>query len=195
MIERQEQEYCSDCKRQNRYFDGGAAAFVYTGEMRRCVYRMKFGNRRDYIDFYAEAMVTACEKKLRLWRPERIVPVPMHPSKKRKRGFNQSELLAEEISRLTGIPVERKMLRCVKKTSDQKKLGRKERMNNLKGAFEIRSYPEHLSRILVVDDVYTTGSTMDEVSRILKQAGAGHIFFIVLCTGKGKKTVCTAENV
>ena len=68
-------------------------------------------------------------------------------------------------------------------------------MNNMKGTFEIRSCPEQVDRILVVDDVYTTGSTMDEISRILKKAGVGHVYFIVLCTGKGKKTVCTAENV
>ncbi|MCD8348427.1 MAG: double zinc ribbon domain-containing protein [Lachnospiraceae bacterium] len=189
-----EREFCEDCERTLHLFDQGRAAFTYSGSMRKSVYRMKFQNRRDYLDFYAEAMVYAGERHLCFWRPEVIVPVPMHWKKRAARGYNQSELLAVRISRLTGIPCERKLLRCVRYTGDQKELGRNERLRNLRGSFEVCS-PNRLNRILLVDDVYTTGSTMDEAARALRAAGARQLFFLVLCTGKGKKSLHDTKSV
>ncbi len=189
------QEYCSDCRKTKHFFDQGTAPFTYSGGIRRSVYRMKFENRRDYLDFYAESMSAACAGYLERWRPDLILPVPMHRSRRRKRGYNQSELLAERISRLTGIPCDCEVLRCIRKTSAQKSLGRRERLRNLQGSFEVCGMFREGARILVVDDVYTTGSTMDEISRVLKNAGVRYVYFVVLCTGKGKKTVCTAENL
>lgn len=189
------QEYCEDCNRQQHYFDQGAAAFVYNGALRHSIYRMKFENRRDYLDFYAEAIVHALAKHLKHWEPEVIFPVPMHPSKKRKRGYNQSELLAQKVGRLTGIPVDNRSLRCVRRTAAQKELDRKARMKNLRGSFGLSELLPKGSRVLLVDDVYTTGSTLDEVSRVLKEGGAERVFFVVLCIGKGKKTVCIEEKL
>lgn len=191
----QEQEYCEDCRKYPHEFDRGKAAFTYTGAMRRSVYRMKHDNRRDYLPFYAEEMVQAVASELPRWRPEVILPIPMHPRRKRRRGYNQSELLAEHISRLTGIPVKKNLLRCVKQTSAQKSLNRKERMKNLEGSMAVAGETIGFKRVLLVDDVYTTGSTMDEAAKVLKNAGAESIFFIVLCSGKGKKAVCTIENL
>jgi len=187
-----EREFCEDCERTQHLFEQGRAAFTYSGAMRKSVYRMKFQNRRDYLDFYAEAMVRAGKSYLSYWQPEVIVPVPMHWRKRMARGYNQAELLAERISRLTGIPCERKLLRCVRYTGDQKELGRNERLWNLRGSFEVNAPVP--CRILLVDDVYTTGSTMDEAARALRAAGARRVFFLVLCTGKGKK-VCMTRNL
>lgn len=190
-----EQEFCSDCLRTEHYFDQGAAAFTYSGGIRRSLYRMKFGNRRDYLDFYADAMTAACRKYLQQWDPDVIAAVPMHRSRRRKRGYNQAELLAKKISLRTGIPFERKLLRCIRKAGEQKTLNRKERLSNLYGCYEVtREIPRGMS-VLIVDDVYTTGSTMDEIGRILKKSGAASIYFVVLCTGKGKMTVCTEEKL
>lgn len=188
-----ETEYCPDCLEQNHFFTRGAAAFIYTGAMRRSVYRMKFGNRRDYIDFYGDAMAFATGSCLDRWRPEVILPVPMHPAKKRKRGYNQAELLARRLGKAAGIPVREDLLRCVRQTPAQKRLNRRERMRNLRGCFAAaRDFPP-VKRVLLVDDVYTTGCTMDEISRILLENGVENIFFVVLCTGNGKKAVSTAE--
>jgi len=191
-------EFCRDCARMDHLFDCGRAAFAYTGQIRRSVYRMKFQNRRDYLDFFAEAMTAVGEPYLRLWRPERIVPIPMHVRKRAARGYNQAELLAEKISRLTGIPCDKKLLQCVRYTDSQKELGRSGRLKNLRGSFEARppedlAYPGYSGylgqpgylpeSVLLVDDVYTTGSTMDEAARALKAAGVRRVFFLVLCTG------------
>lgn len=188
-------EYCDDCKRQRHFFDQGVAAFTYTGALRASVHKMKSANRRDYLPFFAESMTQVLMMRLSSWRPELILPVPMHPKKQRRRGYNQSELLAVRIGDITGIPVEKTLLRCTKITPSQKELDRKERMKNLYNSFAVCEPFPKVSRVLLVDDVYTTGSTMDEVSRILKSQGVQHVFFAVLCTGKGKKAVCTDKNL
>ncbi len=181
------QEYCEDCRKQGHFYDRGAAAFTYTGALRHSVYRMKSANRRDYIPFFAESMAEVLARYLGNWRPEVILPVPMYPRKRRRRGYNQSELLAEEIGRLTGLPVEKNRLYCTRMTREQKNLGREERLSNLRGSFAVREDLPAVRRVLLIDDVYTTGSTVDEISRVLRKNGVQFIFFVVLCTGKGKK--------
>ncbi len=202
-----ETEFCGDCMRTRHLFDQGRAAFTYSGAMRRSVYRMKALNRRDYLDFYADAMVRMGRRYLEAWRPEVIVPVPMHWKKHAARGYNQSELLAARISCLTGIPCDRKLLRCICYTGVQKELGREERLRNLRGSFEARRPIKGRkgqqnsersgipSSVLLIDDVYTTGSTMDEAARALRGIGVRKIFFMVLCTGQGKKRLHDTETV
>lgn len=194
-LENEEQEYCYACMTQRHFFDRGVAAFVYTGPLRHSVYRMKAENRRDSLPFFAESMTRAVSRFLPVWRPEVILPVPMHPRKRRRRGYNQSELLALEIGKLSGIPVETEALRCTRIVRSQKELGRQERQKNLRGSFAVCASFPPVSRVLLVDDVYTTGSTLDELGRVLRQRGVREIYFIVLCTGKGKKAVCTGEKV
>lgn len=183
-LPKQEQEYCSDCQVHRHYFDQGRAAFLYYGGLRKSVYRMKFQNRRDYLPFYGEAVFWAVEGQLRRWRPEQIIPVPMHPKKKRIRGYNQSELLAEELGRRCDVMVNKTLLKCIVRTDEQKKLDRQGRLENLRGIFLADSSQKMPSRVLIVDDVYTTGSTMDEISRTLKEAGVRQVYFAVLCTGR-----------
>lgn len=199
MIEREEDEYCGDCRTYAHVFDRGTAAFAYIGALRHSVYRMKAENRRDYLDFYADAMTRALKPYLARWQPERIIGVPMHWQKKWKRGYNQSELLAEKIAKKTGIRLERSWVFCCKKTKAQKMLGRKEREKNLSGCFALKQKQISARSVLIVDDIYTTGSTVDELAGVLKSAGVEHVYFVVLCIGKGigkgKKRVCTEKNV
>ncbi|MCD7885079.1 MAG: ComF family protein [Lachnospiraceae bacterium] len=185
-------ELCRDCVRTRHLFDGGRAAFTYSGRIRHSVYRMKFQNRRDYLDFFAAAMSLSLEPYLPAWQPEVLVPIPMHARKRAARGYNQAELLAEKISARTGIPCEKHLLRCVRYTGNQKELDRSGRLRNLRGSFEV-CFGFLPQRVLLVDDVYTTGSTMDEAARALKSAGVRQVFFVVLCTGDqtgGRRSVC-----
>ena len=78
---------------------------------------------------------------------------------------------------------------------DQKKLNREQRMKNIHGIIEVSKEFPKVRSVLLIDDVYTTGSTVDEVSRVLKHAGVKHVYFVVLCIGKGKKAVCTATKM
>ena len=181
---REGQEYCVDCKTQFHYYTEGVAAFTYSKGLPDSLYRMKYQNRRDYIEFFAESMLLAYQKKQKKWRVQVILPVPMHWIKRARRGYNQSELLAEVLSRRTGLPVMKKWGRPVRRTGEQKRLSRRERQKNLKDSIQVQMDFTGIKRVLIVDDVYTTGSTMDELARILKLHGVEEIYFVVLCIGK-----------
>lgn len=176
-------------------YDRGVAAFQYTGSLRSSVQRMKFENRRDYLDFYAESMVKQGRKWIAVWQPDVIIPVPMHWIKKNRRGFNQSELLAKRIGRLTGIPVQKDILKKTRNTRDQKQLSPEERRKNLERAFLLKKKPSGIRTVLLVDDVYTTGSTVDTLASVLKRNGVQYVYFLTLCIGKGENIVCTDEKM
>ena len=195
MLDSFQREYCWNCMRYPHWFDRGIAAFSYTGSLRSSVKRMKFGNRQDYLDFFAESMVKQGRKWLELWKPDVIIPVPMYWIKKNRRGFNQSELLAEKIGRLTGIPVRKDILKKIRGTQDQKQLSLEERRKNLESAFSLKKQPEGIRTVLLVDDVYTTGSTVDALASVLKQSGVEKVYFLTLCIGKGENIVCTDEKM
>lgn len=102
-----------------------------------------------------------------------MIPVPLHPARKRERGFNQSEILASEISEVTDLPMLKKVLKRIKNTKDQTKLSPQERMENVRGAFSLKN-PEQIEgkRVILVDDVMTTGATLGECASVLLEAGA-----------------------
>jgi competence protein ComFC len=105
-----------------------------------------------------------------------LIPVPLHKSRQRERGFNQSKILAEEISKITGLSVLKDALKRKKNTKDQTYLSREQREENVRGAFVVTSSEMINSKsIILVDDVITTGATLSECARILKQSGVQQI--------------------
>lgn len=185
-LEREEQEYCLTCEQEKHEFICGKAIFLYEKTFRQSVQRMKFKNRREYLDFYSEEMVREGEKYLRQWKPKTILPVPMNGKKRRERGFDQSYLLAKKVSQLSGIPMARNVLIRSRYTLPQKELDEKERKKNLKGAFELKKNAQIREPVMLIDDIYTTGATMDAICKTLKKSGIHQIYFLVLCAGKGK---------
>lgn len=185
-LDQEEQEYCLTCEQENHEFICGRAIFSYEKAFRQSVQRMKFKNRREYLEFYSEEMVREGEKYLLQWKPKTILAVPMNRKKRRERGFDQSELLAEKVSRLSGIPMARRVLLRSRYTLPQKELDAKERKKNLKGAFELKRDAKLQEPVLLIDDIYTTGATMDAICKTLKKSGIHRIYFLVLCAGKGK---------
>ena len=113
------------------------------------------------------------------------MPVPIHPSRKRRRGYNQAELIARELSGLSGIPVNTALMERIKKTRPLKNLSHEERQNNLKRAFKIRQNDVKLNTIVIIDDIYTTGSTIDSMARVLHGAGITEVYFVALTIGRG----------
>lgn len=184
-LESVRQEYCGDCRGKRHFFLQGRAPFVYDETMRGSIAMYKYGGRKEYAAFYAEEILRVCAEEMRLWRAEALVPIPLHPSRRRKRGFNQAGLLARELSRRTGIPAEEHLLKRVKKTHVQKELNDQERRKNLKGAFALREEKLPYKRIILVDDIYTTGSTIDEAAGVLRENGAESVYFLSICVGRG----------
>ena len=177
------QEYCQDCRREQHYFSEGRSIFSYGEMWRQSLVRFKYYGCREYGDFYAKAMSIYGKKYLERWRPQLIVPVPLHPRKKRNRGFNQAAYLAERLSGFCGIPWREDVVRKVRNTRSQKKLNAAKRRQNLKNAYQVTADITGLS-VLVVDDVYTTGSTMDAMAQCLLEAGAKEVYFLTVCAGR-----------
>ena len=115
---------------------------------------------------------------------QQLIPVPLSRRKQRQRGFNQAALLAEKIAEGLSLPVNTRGLRRIHSTAPQKKLGKYERGENLKHAFVADArYLQGVRRVLLIDDIYTTGSTVNYCAGALKQAGIEKVWFLTLCTG------------
>lgn len=179
-----EKEYCDDCSSQQHLYNRGRALFVYPS-VSASIARFKYGGRREYAAFYAACMARVLGNFIRACGADALVPVPLHKSRKQKRGYNQAEVLARELSALTGIPVYADLIGRVKKTVPMKELSAAQRQNNLKKAFKILRNDVKLKTIIIVDDIYTTGSTIDAVSRELKNAGVEKVYFVALAIGRG----------
>ena len=114
-------------------------------------------------------------------RVDLIVPVPLHPKRLRWRGFNQSVLLARQVSRAYDLPMDPFIVVRHKETTPQTQLSEAERRRNVRGAFSLRSGKTlHGKTLLLVDDVYTSGATVNECSRVLKQGGAKEVHVLTL---------------
>ena len=182
-MESAEEEYCRDCKRFSHAFDRGAAVYTYNDVMARSIAMFKYHNRREYAKVYAKEMYRCCSRFLKSCAPEVILPVPIHRQKKRQRGFNQAELVAKELGKLLNVPVDADYLIRKAKTIPQKELTRQQRKRNLKEAFEVSKDGKYYKRVLLIDDIYTTGATMDAVSEILRENQTKIIFFLTICVG------------
>ena len=180
---REHREYCEDCMRGSHAFTQGRAAFVYRGELVGTMHRLKYSNRRDYAPVLAREAYQMHADWIKRIAPEAILPVPLHPIRQRERGYNQALLLAREISRLSGIPLDDKLLLRVEYTQKQRTLDPAQRKNNLKNAFQTSRKIVQLSRVLLIDDIYTTGSTADAATQALRAAGIRDVYLLCICTG------------
>ena len=179
-----EQEYCADCIRRKKSFTRGFALLNYDSRAAVSMAAVKYHNKREYLDFYARAAALRFGKQFRQAGIQVIVPVPVHASRLKARGFNQAAVLAEKLSAELGIPWEELLIR-VKKTDPQKSLGSAERLKNLRGAFEAEQEAGKWERVLLVDDIYTTGSTAEICSRALLKTGVKQGFVFAVCIGHG----------
>lgn len=178
-----QKELCRDCTGKKHEFIQGKALWVYEKKVKESIYRFKYQNRRDYGKVYAKEIAERYGSWIQRNKIQAVVPIPLYSGKKKQRGFNQAEEVAVELGRLLGIPVERDLLVRTRNTRPQKELNQAERKNNLKKSLKTVKSVVQLEYILIVDDIYTTGSTMDAASSALKRAGAGEIFFC--CIGIG----------
>ena len=179
-----EEEYCYDCKKKVHYFKQGAALFSYE-YIRTSLYKFKYSGRREYAAFYGRQMAYHMEEKRRLWKPEALIPVPIHKKKLKKRGYNQAELIAKQLSEYWNIPVITNLVVRCKNTRPMKEIVGTDRQNNLKKAFKLGVNDVKLSTIIIIDDIYTTGSTIDAVSKVCLEAGISRVYFLTVSIGYG----------
>lgn len=184
-IDEGEEEYCSDCSCLTRSYIRGFPALRYEGKIKECLYRFKYAGKKQYARFLARQIVKECGRDIISVSPDALVPVPVHASKFRQRGYNQAALLAKELSKLMGIPCEERILERKSKTAPQKKLSTEAREKNLKNAFNSTVKSVEYRKIMLVDDIYTTGATIESCTQVLLNIGVKEIYYTSVCIGKG----------
>lgn len=183
-----ETEYCVDCRGRNGSLTQGRAVWIYNKDMKKAMADFKDTGCVADSEFYAEEFLARWGGLLARWNPERIIPVPLHWRKRWFRGFNQSVRLAEAIGDRTGIEVLPDALIRLRPTRPQKGLDNRERRHNLQEAFAVRdAFSGELSqcrRVLLVDDIYTTGATLDACADVIRSLGVREIYSACLCIGR-----------
>jgi ComF family protein len=175
---------CGNCRELDLYFDYARSAVGARGVVLDVIHRYKYRRAVWFEPFLAELLNRAAVPELACDAWDAIVPVPLHPLKRREREFNQAERLARRLARTTGIPLNTRLLRRVECTRTQTMLSRTERQDNVRGAFALRTaQPLERARIVLVDDVLTTGATTSECARVLKSAGAQKVAVWTLARG------------
>jgi ComF family protein len=180
-----EQEYCYDCSQYDQKFDRGMGIYLYQEPLKGALMRFKFKGHREYGAYFGKLMCRYGKSLICEVHPEVILPVPVHKRKKNIRGYNQAEVLAKAVSRGFSIPVRTDLVLRKKFTKAQKELDRKERKRNLEQAFYVKKDAGQYKSVLIVDDIFTTGSTMNAIAGKLKKQGVQRVFFLSLCIGKG----------
>lgn len=184
-------EYCYDCRKTPHYYTRGIAVWSYQDCMKQSIYNFKYNNKRENSKFYINEIIRIYGKQIREWRADVIIPIPLHIIRERKRGYNQAKLIAMGISDAVKIPVNDQILVRTVNTRPQKELNDKERIKNLADAFKVtetfkKSQQLHnIKKAILVDDIYTTGATMDICAKLLRESGFEEIYYVCICTGKG----------
>ena len=175
-FEQGEEALCIRCHAHTPNFDHARAAITYDDNSRKLILDFKHGGRTDGVKFFAAQMLRAGRKILE--DTDMLIPVPLHQTRLRSRRFNQAALLARAISQLNDIPYQTEILMRNKNTPSQGGqtfLGRK---RNVSGAFGVRTHQTNLLKgkhVVLIDDVYTTGSTLSACAKTLKRAGASRV--------------------
>jgi len=172
---------CEECLRKRPSYDIARAPYLYDGALMTAIHELKYAQRSHLADSLGSLLALFAQTCIGELRGSLVMPVPLHPKRLRARGFNQSLLLARCVASKTGAELDFLSLRRTKFTKPQTELSSEERKKNVRKAFEVVK-PEVVKKrtILLVDDVATTGSTLNECAKALKRAGADRVLCLVL---------------
>jgi len=172
---------CEDCLRKRPSFDTARAPYLYDGALMTAIHELKYAQRSHLADSLGSLLASFAQTWIGERRGYLIMPVPLHPRRLRSRGFNQSLLLARCVASKTGAELDFLSLRRTRFTKPQTELSSEQRKRNVRKAFEVVK-PEAVKgrTVLLVDDVATTGSTLNECAKALKRAGAKSVLCLAL---------------
>jgi len=180
----EEKEYCYECQKLNFHYECGKNIWLHKTPVSSSIYQYKYKNRRIYGEFYAKEMYRLFRRTIESWEIDLIVPVPLHKKRRRLRGYNQSEIIAKHLGKMLGIPVDTKYVIRKRNTRPQKELDNKERRKNVQHAFEVKKGWKTPKHVLLIDDIYTTGSTLDAVAEVILHKGVSKVWFLTISIGQ-----------
>jgi ComF family protein len=167
--------FCGDCLKHPPHYDTTIAPLIYQDTIISLITKLKFYNNLAAARLFAELIADRVLAKYPAHDlPTLLIPVPLHPKRLRRRGYNQATLIAKHISKLTNIPTQLNLCKRVRHTIPQSKTSAETRRSNMVGAFKINK-PLTAQHIAIIDDVMTTGATAGSLSHLLKQQGAKRI--------------------
>ena len=168
---------CGNCRELELHFSSARSAVAAGGLVLEIIHRYKYQRALWFEPFLADLLIREAVPVLRETPWDWIVPVPLHPAKQREREFNQAERLARRLAKATKIPLNARLLKRVEPTLTQTRLTRHERAANVRRAFALRPGGPELkgAKIVLLDDVFTTGATTSACARVLRMAGAAEV--------------------
>ena len=178
---REQGQHCVECLNHPPHFDSAVAGHDFQAVSRHLIHRLKYGRDPGVLDALTHPLLTRLERSFSLggegW-PDAVLPMPIHPERRRVRGFNQARLIADRLGRRFGLPVYGQAVTRTGSSQSQSGLTAIERRKSLRNAFEVKqTLPQHVA---IVDDVMTTGSSADALARSLKRAGVSRVSVWVL---------------
>lgn len=172
---------CEDCMRKRPFFSALAAPYVFDGALMSAVHAFKYGTKSYLINPLGPLLTRFARDLFLKTDGLLIMPVPLHPKRLRQRGFNQSALLARHVAKALNTDLDISSLMRIKYTVPQTGLNKKERQKNIRGAFQVQTSAKiKKKKILLIDDVATTGNTLNECARMLRKSGCKDVFSLVL---------------
>ncbi|MBI4320757.1 MAG: ComF family protein [Chloroflexi bacterium] len=175
-------EVCDTCWRTRPSYDGARAPYFFEGALRKAIHRFKY-NRAQHL---ARPLAALLDEYLTSWNisADVLVPVPLHSQRLAERGYNQAELLAREVAQMAKLPLEADCLQRVRHTESQMGLPAAGRLDNVRGAFACANPDLRARSILLIDDVSTTGATLDACAVALKKGGAASVWALCVAIAK-----------
>ncbi|MDP6795099.1 MAG: ComF family protein [Verrucomicrobiota bacterium] len=174
---------CANCVEMGLKFEFARAAMQASVEMLDVIHRFKYEQALWLEPLFDRLLRESAVEQIRAWRGDCLVPVPLHSVRFRERGFNQAEQLCRNLARATGLGVETRAVKRTRMTQTQTRLTRSERLANMRGAFKPHKRNLNGRRVVLVDDVLTTGVTTSECAKSCKQAGAAAVGVWTLARG------------
>jgi len=172
---------CGSCRLNPPYFDETIFSLLYEEKTRELIHHFKFRNKPSIYIIFSRLISAVLHRKENIGEYDFLIPVPLYVTRLLKRGYNQSYLLAKGVAENFNIPLRADLVQRVRETKPQIELKRNERAKNIKGAFKVTSTDMvNGKNIILVDDIMTTGATLNEISRILKKSGAKRIASLVV---------------
>lgn len=181
---------CAECRGEKRSFSGGVTCFVYRSVVRDMIRRLKYGGESYLGRIMGEILAESAAA--RGYAPDLIVPVPMHYKKKKSRGYDQAELIAAAAAERLGVECCADALGRKRQTRPMSRLNRQERRHNLEDAFAVTVKGVKAVRgktVMLVDDIYTTGTTMDCCAEALLDAGAAEVYAASMASGINQRKI------